>query len=123
MHRRPSPKSGCYSSGEGRKGIMNVKISGDAESFVREEVASGRYDSPQEVVQEGLRLLHEHETLEQQWRERLNGQIEEGLTQLDRGEGIPGEQAFRALRDMIAFRRELLDGTRALSGLQIDSIR
>ena len=25
--------------------------------------------------------------------------------------------------DMIAFRRELLDGTRALSGLQIDSIR
>ena len=25
--------------------------------------------------------------------------------------------------DMIAFRRELLDGTRALSGLEIDSIR
>jgi Arc/MetJ family transcription regulator len=25
--------------------------------------------------------------------------------------------------DMVAFRRELLDGTRALSGLQIDSIR
>ena len=25
--------------------------------------------------------------------------------------------------DMIAFRRELIDGTRALSGLQIDSIR
>src|SRR6185295_16632355 len=68
---------------------MNVKISGEAELFIREEVASGRYDSPQDVVQEGLRLLHEREHLDQrQWRERLNGQTEEGLAQLDRGEGI-----------------------------------
>ena len=103
---------------------MNVRISGDAELFVREEVASGRYESPQEVVQEGLRLLHERE---KQWREGLNEQIEEGLAQLDKGEGIPDEQAFRALREKSqsrrAFQRELLDGTRALSVLQIDSIR
>lgn len=85
---------------------MNVKISGDAELFIREEVARGRYDSPQEVVQEGLRLLHERETLEQQWQEQLNGQIEEGLAQLDRGEGIPGEQAFGALRQKSRSRRE-----------------
>jgi antitoxin ParD1/3/4 len=85
---------------------MNVKISGDTELFIREEVASGRFESPQEVVQEGLRLLHERETLDQQWRERLNGQIEEGLAQLDRGEGIPGEQAFRDLRDKSQSRRE-----------------
>lgn len=85
---------------------MNVKISGDAELFVREEVASGRYDSPQEVVQEGLRLLHRRETLDQEWRERLDGQIEEGLTQLDNGEGISGEQAFRALREKSRARRE-----------------
>jgi antitoxin ParD1/3/4 len=75
---------------------MNVMISGEAEQFVREEVASGRYHSPQEVVHEGLRLLHEREALDHQQRERLNEQIEEGLAQLDRGEGIAGEQAFQA---------------------------
>jgi hypothetical protein len=32
-------------------------------------------------------------------------------------------ETVEAALDMIAFRRELLDGTRALSGLQIDSIR
>lgn len=78
---------------------MNVKVLGAAEQFVQEEVASGRYDSAQEVVREGLRLLHEQEILDQQRRERLNEQIQEGLDQLDRGEGIPGELAFQALRE------------------------
>jgi hypothetical protein len=32
-------------------------------------------------------------------------------------------ETVEAALDMVAFRRELLDGTRALSGLQIDSIR
>lgn len=75
---------------------MNVMISGDAEQFVREELESGRYDSAQEVVREGLRLLREREVLDHQRRERLNGQIEEGLAQLDRGEGIAGEVVFQA---------------------------
>jgi len=68
---------------------MNVTISGDAEQLVREEMATGRYDSAQEVIQEGLRLLHE--------RSVLNEQIEEGLAELDRGESIQGEDAFQAL--------------------------
>jgi antitoxin ParD1/3/4 len=75
---------------------MNVMLSGDAEQFVREEVESGRYQSAQEVVREGLRLLHERETLDPQRRERLNQQIEEGLAQLERGEGIEGEVALQA---------------------------
>jgi len=32
-------------------------------------------------------------------------------------------ETVEAALDMVAFRRELLDGTRVLSGLQIDSIR
>ena len=85
---------------------MKVMISDDAEQFVREEVASGRYHSAQEVVREGLRLLHERETLDRKWRERLNEQIEEGLVQLDRGEGIAGEQAFQALWEKSRKRHE-----------------
>ncbi len=48
---------------------------------------------------------HERE-IDPQERERLDWQIEEGLAQLDRGEGIPGEQAFRALREKSRTRRE-----------------
>jgi antitoxin ParD1/3/4 len=76
---------------------MNVTISGDAEQLVREELATGRYDSAQEVIQEGLRLLHE--------RSLLNEQIEEGLAELDRGEGIPGEEVFQDLWEKSRRRR------------------
>jgi len=76
---------------------MNVTISGDAEQIVREELDRGHYDSAQEVIREGLRLLHE--------RSALNDKIEEGLAELDRGEGIPGEQVFEALREKSRQRR------------------
>ncbi len=76
---------------------MNVTLSGKVEQFVLEEVTRGHYESAQEVVREGLRLLHERSLVEAQQRVRLNEQIEKGLAQLDRGEGIPGDQVFRAL--------------------------
>ncbi len=85
---------------------MNVTLSGKVEQFVREEVTRGRYESAQEVVREGLRLLHERSLLEAQRRVRLNERIEEGLAQLDRGEGIPGDQAFQALWEKSRRRRE-----------------
>lgn len=85
---------------------MNVRVIGEAEAFVREEVASGRFDSAQEVVREGLHLLHERAVVDRERRERLGLMIEEGLSQLDRGEGIPGEQVFAALWEKSRKRRE-----------------
>ncbi len=37
----------------------------------------------------------------EEYRARLNELIEEGLAELDRGEGIPGKQAFEALWERI----------------------
>ena len=84
---------------------MNVRLSKDAERFVRGQVASGRYESAQQVVQESLRLLEERRLLEGTRRARLNEQIDEGLAELDRGEGIPGEEVLRAIREKSRRRR------------------
>ena len=84
---------------------MNVRLSEEAERFVRREVASGRYTSPQEVVRDSLRLLQEQGLVEKQRRAKLGEQIEEGLAQLDRGEGIPGDEVFQALREKSRARR------------------
>lgn len=85
---------------------MNVTLSGDAAQLVHKELASGRYNSPHEVVREGLRLLQERGIVEEERRARLNEEIEEGLGQLDRGEGIPGDQAFQALWERSRKRRQ-----------------
>jgi len=64
----------------------------ELQHFVEQELASGRYRSRDEVICEGLRLLRERRRYE------LRREIDVGLQQLDRGEGIEleDEQALKA---------------------------
>ena len=50
-----------------------------------------------EVIREALLLLEEREQRYEVRRQELRHKIAEGLAQLDRGEGIPGEQVFTEL--------------------------
>ena len=63
---------------------MTVTLTPEQEAMVREKVASGRFGDPAEVVDEALRLLDERERLA-----HLRSLLDEGIAQLDRGEGIP----------------------------------
>lgn len=63
---------------------MSVIIPQEFQQFVRQEVASGKYRSEQEVLSAGLRLLQEQERK----REALLEDIEIGLVQLAEGAGI-----------------------------------
>jgi len=57
----------------------------ELEQFIHQEVASGRYDSEEDVLCAGLRLLREREARLQ----ALRDDILPALEQLDRGEGEP----------------------------------
>ena len=61
---------------------MSSPLPPDLETFVQHEVASGNYPSPEEVISEGLRLLRERKLYE------LRREIDAGLAQIERGEGI-----------------------------------
>jgi putative addiction module CopG family antidote len=63
----------------------------DLQAFVDCEMASGRYQSREDIVIAGLRLLQRDR------HEALAG-IEEGLAEMKRGEGIPLDQAFDEIR-------------------------
>lgn len=67
---------------------MNVSLTPELERLVAEKVESGLYESPSEVVREGLRLLFEAQTSRARRRTDLDALIQVGLDQLDRGEGI-----------------------------------
>ncbi len=56
-------------------------------NFVNDKVASGRFETASEAVRAGLRLLEEQEVR----FDRLRQVLAAGETQLDRGEGIDGE--------------------------------
>jgi antitoxin ParD1/3/4 len=77
---------------------MNVSLTPRLVKYVGRKVATGKYASASEVIRDALRLMDERD---RQWKERLktlDREIEVGMAQLERGEGIPSEDVFRRLR-------------------------
>ena len=68
---------------------MNVSLTPELESLVQEKVKSGLYNSASEVIREALRLLQEQDQLRQIRMQNLRKEIQIGIDQLDRGEGVP----------------------------------
>ncbi len=77
---------------------MNVSLTPQLERLISRKVKTGRYTSASEVVREALRLLEEQDRLRQKQLSALELKIDRGLGQLERGEGIPGDQARAQLR-------------------------
>lgn len=71
------------------------------EAFVEEAVKSGRYGSRDEVLREGLPVVRERQA---KWA-RFEAEIQKGIDSLDRGEGIPLEEAFTEVRASIEQKR------------------
>ena len=85
---------------------MNVSLTPELEKLVEAKVRTGRYHSASEVIREGLRLLEEQDQLRELRLEEVRRKIQQGLDQLDRGEGISGEEVYQQMkRKSAAFRR------------------
>jgi antitoxin ParD1/3/4 len=92
----------------GRSVAMNVSLTPELEKFVQEKVGSGRYTSASEVVREALRLLEKREERLREREQALKGfqaELDRRIAELDRGEGIPGEQVLAELKMRAAERR------------------
>lgn len=67
---------------------MDIFLTPDMEQFVRDEVASGRYNSTSEVVTDALRLLFEHERTRAAQIAELNAELARRIASLDAGERL-----------------------------------
>ena len=65
--------------------MANVTLGERYESYVKELVESGRYNSVSEVIRSGLRLLEEEEKVTQFRLECLQQEIQKGLDSGDAG--------------------------------------
>jgi antitoxin ParD1/3/4 len=85
---------------------MNVSLTPELERRITEKVASGLYTSASEVVRESLRLLFEAEGLKERRHDLLRADIRLGLEQLDRGEGVSGDQVLTDVTKRLEGRRQ-----------------
>lgn len=62
---------------------MTIELPPELAAFVEQELASGQYQTQTQIVCQGLMLLQRKLQLDE-----LRGKIQEGIDELDRGEGI-----------------------------------
>ena len=77
---------------------MNISLTPELRKFVGNKIKSGRYKSADEVIREGLRLLEEEDRVQPNRLDDVRQKIRLGLDELDRGEGIPGEQVYQQMK-------------------------
>jgi antitoxin ParD1/3/4 len=74
----------------------NINLTDHFDRLIKGEVASGRYGNASEVVREGLRLMERRKEEDRAKLKWLRGAVQEGLDELDRGEGLE----FRSLDEL-----------------------
>jgi antitoxin ParD1/3/4 len=80
---------------------MNISLTPELEQFIAEQVKSGKFFDASEVITEGLRLLWERDRIQKARLAELKDKIRIGIEELDRGEGIDGEEVFAELEEDI----------------------
>ncbi|MEH2095528.1 CopG family transcriptional regulator [Nostoc sp. 'Peltigera membranacea cyanobiont' 213] len=80
---------------------MNISLTPELEQLVKDKVSSGKYHSVSEVMGEALRLLEERDRIRDQRLVELKAKIQVGIEELERGEGIDGEEVFAEIEEDI----------------------
>jgi antitoxin ParD1/3/4 len=70
---------------------MTIEINRpEIEALIQQRLHSGAFESVEDVLFDALEIQREREAWLQENKEAISTKIERGLTQLDRGEGLPG---------------------------------
>ncbi|HAA28914.1 MAG TPA: type II toxin-antitoxin system ParD family antitoxin [Cyanobacteria bacterium UBA8553] len=80
---------------------MNISLTPEQEQFIQEKINSGKYETADELITEAFRLLEERDKHYEKWVEETRKKVAVGIAQLDRGEGIDGEEVFQELLEEI----------------------
>jgi antitoxin ParD1/3/4 len=83
---------------EGQAMTIEIKRP-EIEALIQQRLHSGAFESVEDVLFDALEIQSEREVWLQENKEAINAKIERGLAQLDRGEGIPGDQLRTRLAD------------------------
>jgi antitoxin ParD1/3/4 len=78
---------------------MTIHLKPALEALIQQDVERGPYRSVDEFVERAIQMLHDEEHLLQESKQAIHEAIGEGLAQLDRGEGVPGEVSRARLNE------------------------
>ena len=77
---------------------MSLSLHPETERLIEERIESGEYPSADEVVRHALRALSQEDEQYAIRLEALRGEIQKGIDSLDKGRGVPIDEAFARLK-------------------------
>ena len=82
---------------------MNITLKPEIEQFIQAQIATGRFASAEDVINEAFKLLQERERRVKELRQK----IAVGTEQIERGEVIDGEIVIARLQEKLWKAREI----------------
>ena len=80
----------------------------EVEAFVQQELESGRYTNLNDLLEQAIALLHKRSHHES-WIETMRETVDDAIAELDRGEGLDGEQVIAELYDRLYQKVETIE--------------
>jgi antitoxin ParD1/3/4 len=84
---------------------LQLNVPPDLEMLIRKRLATGGYESVEDVLRRALEAQDAEESWTDEERRALSAHIEEGYQQAERGDVIDGQQARREIQAMKDDRR------------------
>lgn len=87
---------------------MSITLNPEQETIVDNLIATGSFQTAEQVLQVALKLLEQERQSYQSWVIETREKVREGIESLDRGEGVDGETV---VNDLLAKLRQAKEGS------------
>ncbi len=86
---------------------MNIQLKPEHEKFIQAQIATGKYENPEEVVDIAFRLLEKLNAEYAQWIEETRQKVDVAIAELQLGKGLDGETVVMEILERFQKAREI----------------
>ena len=86
--------------------FMVIQLKPEQEKFIKAQVASGKYNSPEEVMDKMFLVFERLQSEYDEWVSETRKKIDIATAEIERGEGLDGETVINELLERFKKARE-----------------
>ena len=76
---------------------MTIQLKPEQEKFIKAQVASGKYNSPEEVMDKMFLIFERLQSEYEEWVKETRKKVDVATAEIERGEGLNGETVINEL--------------------------
>ena len=85
---------------------MTIQLKPEQEKFIEKQVASGKYNSSEEVVDKIFQVFENIQFEYEEWVKETRDKVDVAIAEIERGEGLDGETVITEILDKFKKARE-----------------